>query len=156
MAQLTPRPQVFSGDTTIVDTAKKHALGTRASDKDGNEYIYMAGASSTVLGSWVTYDEDYATTLLAANAVGPVAVAMAATDATTDYGWYCIWGECTGDFSANVGDNTAVGYETAAGHAGDGHAAGDQIAGAVIRGAVTTAGTQTVQLNYPFVDDNSN
>lgn len=156
MAELTGITEIFHGNTAEVDTGAKHTLGTRARDSAGNEYVYMTGVASTILGSWVTYDELYITTLLAANAIGPVAVAMAAIDATTEFGWYCIWGVCEGDFSANVTADLVIGYETAAGHAGDGHATGDNIRGAVIRDTVTTAGTATVQLNYPFVDDESN
>jgi len=156
MAKLSNTTGIFSGDTAVIDTIQKHKFGTRAFDVDSNEYIYLTGCATTVLGSWVTFDEAGLTTLLAGTSVGPVAVAMAILDSTSEYGWYCIYGECEADFSATVTDNTAIGYETAAGHAGDGHAGGDQIYGAVIRDTVTTAGTATAQLNYPFVDDNSN
>ena len=154
--QLGGEPRIFSGDTSVVDTTQQYPLGMRARDNMGYEYVYLAGCSSTIAGSWVTYDEAGATTLLAANAIGPVAVAMAATDSTSEYGWYCIWGVCEGDFSANVSADVVIGYESTAGHCGDGHAAGDNMRGAVIRDAVTTAGLATVQLNYPYVDDDSN
>ena len=75
-------PPNTMGNTAEVDTGAKHTLGTRARDSAGNEYVYMTGVASTVLGSWVTYDELYITTLLAADAIGPVAVAMAAIDAS--------------------------------------------------------------------------
>ena len=155
MAILTGRTQIFSGDTDNIDTVLQHKLGTRAFDVNGREYIYLTGVASTIVGSWVTYDEAFLTTLLAANAVGPVAVAMAITDATSEYGWYCIYGECEADIVANCADNAKLGYETSAGKAGDGCAAGDAITGAVSRESTTTAAIATVQLCYPSVNDSS-
>ncbi len=155
MAILTGYTQIFSGDTTRIDTVLAHKLGTRAFDVDGREYIYLTGASSTVLGSWVTYDEAFLTTLLAANAVGPVAVAMAIISSTSYYGWYCIYGECEAKLAANCADNAFLGYETTAGVAGDGQAAGDCITGAVSRDSTTSAAVGTVQVCYPSVNDKS-
>jgi len=139
-----------------VDTAKAYALGTRGKDNEGNEYIYLTGVASTVVGSWVTYDELGITTLLVANAIGPVAVAMAITDATTDFGWYQIFGKAEAAIIANTAADVAIGFETTSGYAGDGKAAGDAIYGAVSREATTPTAIATVQLNYPSVDDNSN
>ena len=139
-----------------VDTAKAYALGTRGKDNAGNEYIYLTGVASTVVGSWVTYDELGITTLLVADAIGPVAVAMAITDATTDFGWYQIFGKAEAAIIANTAADVAIGFETTSGYAGDGKAAGDAIYGAVSREATTPTAIATVQLNYPSVDDNSN
>ena len=153
MANLTSAPEVFSGDTAQVDTTKQYTLGTKAFDSSGNEYIYMQGVTSGAAGRWVTYDEDYVTTLLAANAAGPVGVMMAALDATTDYGWVCVRGTVSASIAANTADNAPLGFETTAGYAGDGRAAGDMIYGAWCRTAVTTAGNNDVQILYPFVTD---
>jgi hypothetical protein len=155
MPNLTSSLQIFTGDTTIIDTVAQHPLLTRAKDTDGNEYIYLAGCSSTILGSWVTYDEDGATTLLAVNAVGSVAVAMAIINTTAKYGWYCVFGECEADIVANCADNAKLGRETSDGKAGDGFSAGDAITGAVSRDSTTTAAVVTVQLCYPSVNDSS-
>jgi len=139
-----------------VDTEKAYALGTRGKDNEGNEYIYLTGVASTVVGSWVTYDELGITTLLVANAIGPVAVAMAITDATTDFGWYQIFGKAEAAIIADTAADVAIGFETTSGYAGDGKAVGDAIYGAVSREATTPTAIATVQLNYPSVDDNSN
>lgn len=155
MALLSNRTGIFSGDTTAIDTSAKHKMLTRAFDVSGNEYIYLAGCASTIVGSWVTYDELGATTLLAADAVGPVAVAMAITDSTSEYGWYCIFGQCEADLVANVADNANLCRETTNGKAGDVGTAGDVITGAVCRDTVTTAAVATVQLCYPSVNDKS-
>ena len=71
-------PSIAPGEVDEVYSSTAIDLGTRIKDDEGNEYIFMRGVASTIKGSWVTWDEDKVTTLLAANAKGPVAVAMAA------------------------------------------------------------------------------
>ena len=71
--------QVFdrsTSGTAVLIADSLHRIKTRARDVDSNEYILLGGVASTVIGSPVTFDENGSTTLLAANAVGPVAVAM--------------------------------------------------------------------------------
>jgi len=143
------------GDTTSIHTTLQNPLMTRAIDTNGNEWLYMLGVASTVEGSWVTYDENGVTALLVASAIGPVAVAGAATVAST-WGWYCVKAQngVSAMVAANTADNTKLGFETTAGHAGDGKAAGDEIYGAMARGATSgSAALATVQINNPFVDD---
>jgi hypothetical protein len=81
MAHLTGPAQIFEADTTTVDSTAQYALGTRAQDTLGNEYIYALGVEDTELGSWVTFDEDLATTLTDEDAQGRVGIAMAAITA---------------------------------------------------------------------------
>lgn len=119
------------------------------------EFIYLKGATSTAEGGVVTYDEVGVTTALAANAKGPVAIALGATIANT-YGWYQIRGKAAALCAASSADNASVGYEGAAFTIGDGRAAGDQIAGAFARSATDTptTGMCWVQLTFPpYVDD---
>ena len=156
MAELTSRTHIFSGSTAAVDTTQQHDFGTRAFDTAGNEYIYLTGVASTVLGSWVTFDELGITALLVADAIGSVAVAMAVLDSTSKFGWYCIYGTVEASIAANTAVNTSIGYETSSGVAGDGKGTGDVIYGAVVRDAVITAAVVTCQINYPSVHDNSN
>jgi len=153
MANLTGYSQTFDSDTTTVDTSAKTTILTRAFDSAGNEYIYLKGVGSTIVGSVVTYDEDGATTLIVANAIGPVAVAMSITDATTEYGWKQIWGKAEACVAANTADNATLGFETTSGYVGDGRAAGDMLIGAISREAVTDAGVYTIQINYPYATD---
>lgn len=143
---------IQAGALTKVFSAADHPVGSRAYDDEGNEYIFLKGLATTVLGFWVTYDEAGVTTLLAANAKGPVAVAMAAIVADK-YGWYGIFGKIPSMLAANCADNALIGRETADGYAGDARVAGDEIYGAITRGASTTAAVKDCQLNYPFVDD---
>lgn len=145
------------GELTDVHTTAQNALGTRITGRDstGNsaEFIYLTGVASTIVGSVVTYDELGITTLLAANAKGPVAVAMGIVDAVTKFGWYCIQGTVLVDTVANSADNSMVGRETTDGKVGDGRAAGDQIANWFQRAATTAAALVLHQFDHPFVDD---
>ena len=154
MASLTGYTKVFAGDTTAVDTTKKHPLGTRAMDVNGNEYIYLTGVASTEAGSWVSFDEVHITTLTVANAKGRVAIAMAATVAST-YGWYQIYGKSTTALVAStVADNALLYLHASAGRVDDVDVSGDLILGAIARSLATNvASPLTVELNYPCVDD---
>lgn len=160
MADLTGWAGVFAGDTSIVDTVRQHQLGTRARDIDGNEYVYMQGVASVVAGTWVSYDEAHVTTRLAANAVGRVAVAKAAIDATTDFGWFQIYGNCQDAAAISGGDaaaNVAVYATSTAGSVDDVAVIGDLVKGAFFRtqeGEATSGeGYCDVELTYPYVDD---
>lgn len=153
MASLTGYTQVFAGDTANVDTTAKCTLGTRAFDTAGNEYIYLTGVALTEAGSWVTFDEVHITTLTVANAMGRVAVAMAATVAST-YGWYQIYGKNTTALVASpLTDNCSLTL-ACAGRVDLTLVAGDLIIGAIGRSAADNyASPLTVELNYPCVDD---
>ncbi len=155
MAALTGYNKIFAGQTTTVDTEKKHNFGARAFDSDGNEFIYMQGVGSTVAGSWVTMDEDHVTTLITASAVGRVAIAMAAIDATTDYGWFQIYGTNTlaiSDDDITVDKPLFIGGES--GTVDDDPVSSEMIKGAMCRVAADTsvASAFTACINYPFVN----
>lgn len=153
MANLKGYQTAFHADTDTVDTSKQVPLGTRAFDNDGNEYIYLQGVASCVAGSWVSFDEAHVTTLLVANAKGRVAVAMAAVDATTEFGWFQIYGKNTiAKVLASFADDGLI-YSTAtAGSVDDAVVAGDLVVGAIGRSAIAS-GAATVELNYPFATD---
>ncbi len=157
MADLTGYNKVFTGDTAKIDSTEETSLGTRAYDDDGNEYIYLYGAGSTVAGSWVTMDEAHLTTLSAGDAKGRIGIAMAAisTTSASAYGWYQIYGKNT--IALSDDDITADKplYLGESGAVDDADAGGDLINGAVSRSAATTATASafTVELNYPFVND---
>lgn len=139
---------------TQVHAVKKYRLGTRKSDPAGNEYIYLKGVASTVAGSWVTFDEAHVTTLAVADAQGRVAVAQAAVDSTSEYGWYMIYGTCSALCLASFLDNGKVYLTSTPGSVDDADVAGDAIVGAVGRSARnTTTGMATFELNRPFAHD---
>lgn len=128
-------------------------LGERYTDgATGDQYVFLQGVASTVLGSWVTYDELGVTTLLAANAIGPVAIAQGAVDANTKKGWYLIWGTCSALVAAGFADNGNLYATATAGTADDAVVAGDRVKNAIGRSAIS-GGLATVQVWYPFMDD---
>ena len=159
MAALTGYNKMFAGTTTSVDTGKKHELGARAFDADGNEFIYLTGVASTIAGSWVIFDEDHLTSLVTnavtSSAVGRIAIAMAATDATTEFGWYQIYGKnALALANADITVDKQLYLTATAGYVDDADAHLDLIKGAICRVAavVGTASAFTVELNYPFVN----
>jgi hypothetical protein len=123
-----------------IHATKRHRLGTRKRDVLNNEYVYLKGVASNAAGKFVVYDENFATTLLTADEVGPVGVAMAAFDTTTTYGWAQIYGVCT------------VASTDTAGRVDDAEVAGDSVHGAFTMTA-DTSNVATVFLSYPWVSD---
>ncbi len=133
---------------TDVHDSALHTLGSKTR-RNGKEYIYLTGVASTAAGSWVSFDEEHLTSLLVADAVGRVGIAMAATVAST-YGWYQIYGKSTtAKVLASFADNGLI-YSTAtAGSVDDAVVTGDLVVGAIGRSAIS-GGVATVELNYPF------
>lgn len=153
MAQLIGRDgTVVYGDTLDIDTSQQHEVGTVAHDGEGNVYQYMKGVASTVAGSVVTYDESYVTTLIAANAVGGVAVAQAATVAST-WGWYQVEGSGSAKAAATVVADLPAYIDGTAGQVDDDVVSGDLIYGMIIR-STTSGGLATVQMIFrPYVNN---
>lgn len=153
-------PSTTLGALGDVDTAARTALGTVVNGVDdfGNtaEFVYLKGVASTIVGSVVTYDHAGLTTLLVADASGPVAVAMGITVAST-WGWYCIKGTVLCDVVASsaAAATTAKnpGRETTDGKIGDGRAAGDEICGLFQRVATTAAALAYCQMDRPYVNN---
>lgn len=144
-------------DIAETSTTQAYPLGTRVQAQDPTygvgEFIYLAGVASTVVGSWVTFNQDDGTTtLLAANAIGPVAVAMSANVAS-QYGWYQIYGKCPSALVlAGFADNANVYATATAGSVDDAVVAGDRVKNA--RGAsAISSGAAEMELWYPFMDD---
>jgi hypothetical protein len=85
--------QTVAGAPGDVDTTQKNPIGLEAWFYDtvknrAKKYVYLKGVASTVLGSWVTFDEAGVTANLATDSLPrPVAIATGATVANT-YGWY--------------------------------------------------------------------
>ena len=160
MASWVPQTPVL-GLQPIADTSttQQHPLGTIVTAKHetyySGEFIYLLGVASTAVGSWVTYNmDDGSTTLLAANAIGPVAVAMSANVAS-QYGWYQIQGKAVAKVSAGFVDNANL-YATATpGEADDAVVAGDRVKRAKGASAIGTpsTGLAEVEIDRPFMDD---
>lgn len=142
-----------------VDTAAAVPVGTIVTATDptygAGEFIYLKGVASTVVGSWVTYNmDDGSTALLAANAIGPVAVAMGLTVADT-WGWYQIGGKAVGKALASFADNANVYATATAGSIDDAIVAGDRVKLAKGASAVDTPSTGLAEFEIarPFMDD---
>lgn len=141
------------------DTVQNHPLGTIVTAYDptygAGEFIYLKGLAATAVGSWVTYNmDDGTTTLLAANAIGPVAVAMSANVAS-QYGWYQVQGKAVGLCLTGFLDNANVYATATAGSVDDAVVAGDRVKGAVGASAIGTpaAGQAEFEIARPFMDD---
>lgn len=144
---------------TDTDTVAKVPLGTRIKANDptygDGEFIYLKGVASTAVGSWVTYNaDDFSTDLLAANAIGPVAVAMSANVAS-QYGWYQVFGKAVGKALTGFVDNANVYATATAGSIDDAVVAGDRVKNAKGASAVDTpsSGLAEFEIMYPFMDD---
>lgn len=149
----------IAGNQAIADTSttQKHPLGTivRAVDPSigEGEFIYLLGVASTAVGSWVTYNaDDFSTTLIVPDAIGPVAVAMSANVAS-QYGWYQISGKASAA-AADVADNGKVYIDTASGTCDDAAVAGDLVYNAKWASADDTdTNLADVEISRPFVAD---
>lgn len=148
------------GQTLIegVDTEKAVPLGTIIQGwhptYGAGEFIYLAGVSSTGVGSFVTYNlDDGSTTLAVADAVGPVAVAMAANTETDEYGWYQISGKGVGKVLTGFADNANCYLTSTAGSVDDTIVAGDYVYGCKGASAIGTpdTGLAEMELSRPFV-----
>lgn len=140
-------------------TTARHPLGLIVSAQDpvylGGEFIYLKGLAATAVGTWVTYNmDDGSTTLLAANAIGPVAVSMSANVAN-QFGWYQIQGKAVALCLAGFLDNANVYATATAGSVDDAVVAGDRVKGAVGASAIGTPSGSFAEFEIarPFMDD---
>lgn len=150
---------IGSQDIATVDTVQRHPLGTQVNAYDpvygSAQFVYVKGVANCALGSWLLINQDdWSTSLLAANDIGKVGVAMAANVAS-NYGWAQITGKAVGKVLAGFLDNANV-YSTAtAGSVDDAVVAGDRVKNAKGASAIGTpaAGLAEFEIDYPFVDD---
>lgn len=159
MAYKVTTPTIGFQTISEASTTQSHPLGTRVMATDPTygegEFIYLLGVASTAVGSWVTFDQDdNSTQLLAANAIGPVAVAMSANVASK-YGWYQVYGKAVGAALAGFVDNANVYATATAGSVDDAVVAGDRVKLAKGASAVGTpsSGLAEFEIQYPFMDD---
>lgn len=141
------------------DTVQNHPLGTivRATSPTygAGEFIYLKGATDTVVGSIVVYNaDDFSTTLASANAIGPIAVAMSANVAS-QYGWYQIQGKAVGKVLSGFADNADCYLTSTAGSVDDTDVAGDFVSGMKGASAIGTpsTGLAELEISRPFVRD---
>lgn len=100
----------------------------------------------------MVFDENYATTLLVANAVGAIAIAMAAIDTTSKYGWFQIFGVNTIAKTDTIAADSALFIDGTAGRVDDLGVSGDLVIGAYSMTA-DTSNIATVFILYPSVSN---
>lgn len=153
MANKVGYPLGTSGYLTDVDTAARNVMGTRNFDDAGNEYIYLQGIGSTVIGSCVTYGlsaTPFLTALSVTGARGAVGIAMAAVLAT-QFGWYLIFGfgQALYNGAAVAG---AVLCSASTGKVDDAAVTGDRIDGAIASATVSGAVLGGIFVQYPAMN----
>jgi hypothetical protein len=131
---------------TNINTVKRFKLGTRR-QVDNKEFIYLQGVASTIVGSWVTFEETYLSLLTVATSRGPVAVAMAAVTAGL-FGWYQIYGTVIGSVATGA-DNANV-WTTATPGRVDNTDVTLQIVNNAVQRSATASNLATFQIQYPF------
>lgn len=155
-------PEIGLQSISSVSATPQHPLGTvrTAVDRGDNgngegEFIYVKGVASGARGAWVTINQDDGScTLLAANAIGPVGILMAALGAT-DYGWAQIGGKAVGKALAAFADNANVYATATAGSVDDAVVAGDRVKRAKGASALDApeTGMAEFEIDRPFMDD---
>lgn len=140
-------------------TTQNHPLGKKIEAYDptygSGEFVYLKGVASTAVGSWATINyDDGSTTLLAANAIGPVGVAMSANVAS-QYGWYQVRGKAVGKALTGYVDNALVFATGTAGSVDDAVVDGDMVHLAKGASDVDTpsSGLAEFEIQYPYTDD---
>ena len=141
--------QVDSSEVIIVDSTQVEILLSNAI-VNSRRYLYLQGCVGTVAGSWVTFDENGATALLAANAVGRVAIATGAVNLTTKYGWYLVYGDYATAACDAVAGLAALYIDATTGRVDDDVVAGDFVFNAYAT-AASAANQVAVRINEPFV-----
>lgn len=158
MATKTGYPLASKGLLTDVDTTTnpRNVLGTRQFDDLGNEFIYLQGIGSTVIGSVVTFGltgtNAYLTALSVTGARGPVAFALAAVLAG-QWGWYQIFGQAIGLYNASAVAGTLL-FSASTGKCDDAVVTGDRIEHAIVGATVASGVLGSVFCSYPFMNGN--
>jgi hypothetical protein len=153
IASVTPASAVSltQGATTVYPASAapkpESLLGKIVRAKDPTygegEFIFLKGVASTVIGDWVGYSPALATSVRAvANGNYPLAVAMAACNTTTKYGWYQIKGVAQANGLTSITHSSGFLWLTAtAGSVDDASVIGDAIINARKTTTVHVVGT---------------
>lgn len=160
MPQLIGSSMAVVGSTDDVHDSALNPLFSRASDANGNVYIYLKGVADVAAGSWVNYDvgTDGVVALLdtdvAGTLIGRIAVAMAAVVANK-YGWFAIYGSSiVGKSLASATDTKNAFAVSTAGSVDDSGAGAEALVfGAFYQSAVDTptSGHSYFALNFPYM-----
>lgn len=145
----------LEGPIDQIDTVKRLPLGYTI-DMGDSAFVYVQGVASGAANKFATYTAAGVTTLLAADAIGPVGIFCADLDATTKYGWLQVKALNGRNGSTDtVAANTVPYIDGTAGRVDDAAVAGDKVYNAFIRSA-DSSNVATIWLNYPYVTNESN
>lgn len=140
------------GEHNEVHAEQKNPLGAVRLFSDGYHYVYLKGASSIVATDVVSYREGEWTAIrLAASAKGSVAVAMAAVDASTEYGWFGYVGSFTTNVLSTIVSNAHIFATGTAARVDDAVVKNDQVKNARTTTAGVAGNTATVSFNRAFI-----
>lgn len=145
-------------------TTQAHPLGMVIRAKDATygmgEFIYLKGVASTAIGDWVGYSPAIGTSVRAvANGNYPLAVAMAACDTTTKFGWYQISGTAAANGLTSITHSSGFLWLTGtAGSVDDASVIGDAVLNARKNTTVHVVGTflDYYNINRPFCTNRVN
>jgi hypothetical protein len=141
------------GEHNEVHSTQKNPLGAVRRFSDGNTYIYLKGVTSCADGSVVAYQPGVWTAILVATGVkGAVAIAQAAIDASTKYGWFMTVGADVITVRTAVTSNVALFAGGVAGYVDVAAVKGDQIIGMFCRNAAgANGGSAQMQIDRAVV-----
>jgi hypothetical protein len=140
--------QPSAGSHNEVHASQLNPLGAVREFSDGNTYIYLKGCTSCADGSVVAYQPGVWTAILVATGVkGSVAIAQAAIDASTKYGWFLIVGSDVITVRTACTSNVALFAGGVAGYVDVAAVKGDQITGLFIRNAASAVGSAQIQID---------
>jgi hypothetical protein len=168
MAELSGQgPVGLPQATTVATTDALIALGTRARDAAGNEYVYVSFGETLTAGGWVQVRNGVATRM-SATSRGPVGIVITSVT-SIDNGWVQIYGVYdTAQVQSDGSDATSAYVLGGVADTSEPHALASSVStlttnlvhGAFILAAASTATTLSssahsgctvqVQLNYPF------
>ena len=137
------------GEHNEVHTTQKNPLGAVRLFSDGNHYIYLKGATSVADGLVVAFQPGVWTAILVATGVkGQIAIAQAAVDASTSFGWFLYVGSDTITVRTATTSNTALFAGGVSGYVSSTAVKGDQIVNMMIRNAAgADGGSAQVQVD---------
>ena len=94
MTELTGRSMGFAGGTSAVFSTSPLpcSVGTRAFDKDGNEYLFVSFGGAVSTGSWVVISDLNVATFIDDVSIGRVGIVMGSLPTSNDSGWVQIYG----------------------------------------------------------------
>lgn len=150
MPTLSGYKSIYHSDVTDVDSSQIEVLGTISVDERSNQYVYLQGTASIVIRDWVVYDEDFTTTRLAPNEVGPVAIAPTAI-VLGEFGWFQIYGIAQGNTDTVAADSSLY-IDGTAGRVDDLGVTGDIVLNAYSMTAAVS-NVATVNISYPSVSN---